>query len=93
MQVIDGIQNVTLANGVVRIQTVRTGADGQARAGEEIAIPASQYGTILQALQSAGQDLQNKLSGDKADAAKSSGDSASSGDGAESSEKVDFSNI
>ena len=43
MLVIDGIQNVTMANGLVRIQVTQTGADGKQKAVEEIAIPATQY--------------------------------------------------
>lgn len=93
MQVIDGIRNVTLANGLVRIQTVRTGSDGQARAGEEIAIPASQYGTIVQALQRAGQDLQNKLNAETANESSSTDTAASSANEADPSGTVDFSNI
>ena len=61
MLVIDGIQNVTMANGIVRIQVVQTGADGKQKGVEEIAIPASQYGNVVQALTKAGQDLQQRL--------------------------------
>ena len=61
MLLIDGIQNVTMANGLVRIQVVQTGADGKQKGVEEIAIPASQYATVVQGLQQAGQNLQQRL--------------------------------
>ena len=61
MLVIDGIQNVTMANGLVRIQVVQTGADGKQKGVEEIAIPASQYGNVVQALTKAGQNLRQRL--------------------------------
>lgn len=61
MLVIDGIQNVTMANGLIRLQVVQTGADGKSKGVEEIAIPASQYGNVVQALQQAGQNLQQRI--------------------------------
>jgi len=61
MLVIDGINNATLTNGLVRLQVVQTGADGQQRAVEEIAIPAGQYGQVVQALQNAGQQLRQQI--------------------------------
>ena len=61
MLVMDGIQNVTMANGLVRIQVAQTGADGKSKGVEEIAIPASQYANVVQALTKAGQNLQQQL--------------------------------
>ena len=61
MLLIDGIQNVTMANGLVRIQVVQTGADGKQKGVEEIAIPSNQYATVVQGLQQAGQNLQQKM--------------------------------
>ena len=61
MLLIDGIQNVTMANGLVRIQVVQTGADGKQKGVEEIAIPASQFATVVQGLQQAGQNLHQRL--------------------------------
>jgi hypothetical protein len=61
MLLIDGIQNVTMANGLVRIQVAQVGADGQQKGVEEIAIPASQYANVVQALTKAGQNLQQQL--------------------------------
>jgi len=39
----------------------RSGADGKQKAVEEIAIPASQYGNVVTALQKAGQNLQQRI--------------------------------
>jgi hypothetical protein len=61
MLVIDGIKNVTMANGLVRIQVAQVGADGKSKGVEEIAIPASQYGAVVQALTQAGQNLRQRL--------------------------------
>ena len=61
MLLIDGIQNVTMANGLVRIQVAQVGADGKNKGVEEIAIPATQFATVVQALQQAGQNLQQRL--------------------------------
>ena len=61
MLVIDGIQNVSMANGLVRIQIAQVGSDGQSKGVEEIAIPAGQYGNVVQALQKAGQNLRERL--------------------------------
>jgi hypothetical protein len=61
MLVIDGIQNVSMANGLVRIQVAQVGADGKQKGVGEIAIPASQYGNVVQALTQAGQNLQQRL--------------------------------
>ena len=61
MLVIDGIQNVSMADGLVRIQVTQTGADGKQKAVEEIAIPATQYATVVRGLQQAGQNLQQRI--------------------------------
>ena len=61
MLLIDGIQNVTMANGLVRIQVVQTGADGKSKGVEEIAIPSNQFANVVQGLQKAGQNLQQKM--------------------------------
>jgi hypothetical protein len=61
MLVIDGIQNVTMANGLVRIQVTQVASDGKTKPVDEIAIPASQYGNVVQALTQAGQNLRQRL--------------------------------
>jgi hypothetical protein len=61
MLVVDGIHKVSLSNGLIRIQVVQAGADGQTHPVEELAIPASRFGQVLHALQNAGQDLQRQI--------------------------------
>ena len=61
MLVVDGINHVNLSGGLVRIEVVRSGADGQTRAVEEIAIPATQYGRVVTSLQQAGQQLRERI--------------------------------
>jgi len=88
MLLIDGIHNVSMANGLVRIQVSRVGADGKATGVEEIAIPASQYGNVVQALQQAGQNLQQRIQeqqkqqqeGQQQEAPKQAADPAEAGD-------------
>ena len=58
---IDNISNVTLSNGVVRIECTTTGADGQTQTAAQLLIPAGQYSTVVQALQNAGQQLQEQV--------------------------------
>ena len=61
MLLIDGIQNVTMVDGLIRVQVTQVGSDGKQKGVEEIAIPASQFATVVQALQQAGQNLQQRL--------------------------------
>jgi len=57
----ENIRNVSLSNGLVRIECTTTGADGQTRVSGELVIPADQYGTVVKALQNAGQQLQERV--------------------------------
>ena len=59
--VIEKLGAVSMRSGLVRIQTHATGADGEDRVTGELVIPVSQYGQVVGALQSAGQQLQAKL--------------------------------
>jgi len=61
MLVVDGIHNVSLANGLVRIQVAQVGADGTSKGVDEIAIQASQFANVVQALNRAGQNLRQRL--------------------------------
>jgi len=45
----------------VRIECTTTGADGQTRTSGELVVPASQYAALVQALQNAGQQLQERV--------------------------------
>ncbi len=58
---IEGLGAVSLRNGVVRVQTVAAGADGEDRTTGELVIPAARFGQVAAALQNAGQQLQAKL--------------------------------
>ena len=53
--------SVSLRNGVVRIQCIATGADGQEQVTGELVIPAAQYGQVAGGMQAAGKQLQEKL--------------------------------
>jgi len=52
---------VSMRNGVVRVQCITTGADGQDKITGELLIPAIQYTQIVNALQYAGKQLQEKM--------------------------------
>jgi len=58
---IDNIANVSLSNGLVRIECTTRSADGESRTSGELVIPASQYATVVQALQQAGQQLEARI--------------------------------
>ena len=94
MLVIDGIHNVSMANGLVRIQVAQVGADGQSKGVDEIAIPASQFGNVVQALNQAGQNLRQRLEEQQRqqkDDAPASG-TQETGDSGVEAENFDFSN-
>ena len=57
----DNIRNVSLSNGLVRIECTTTGADGETHVSGELVVPAGQYSTVVQALQNAGQQLQERV--------------------------------
>ena len=57
----ENIRNVSLSNGLVRIECTTTGADGETQVSGELVIPAGQYSTVVQALQNAGEKLQERV--------------------------------
>jgi hypothetical protein len=57
----ESIRNVSLSNGLVRIECTTTGADGQTQVSGELVIPADQYGSVVKSLQNAGQQLQERV--------------------------------
>lgn len=61
MLVVDRINHVNLANGLVRIEVVQATAAGERRSVEEIAIPATEYGRVVAALQQAGEQLRQQI--------------------------------
>jgi hypothetical protein len=93
MLVIDGIQNVSMAHGLVRIQVAQVGADGQSKGVETIAIPASQFGNVVQALNQAGHNLRQRLEEQQQDKQQSQpAADAPAADPAAEAENFDFSN-
>ena len=95
MLLIDGIQNVSISNSLVRIQVVQTGADGKAKAVEEIAIPAGQYGNVVRALQNAGQDLQQRIQEQqkqRQEGQEKAGEQQQAADPSQQADELDFSN-
>ena len=58
---IEKLGAVSLRNGIVRIQCIATGADGQEQVTGELVIPAAQYGQVAGGMQTAGKQLQEKL--------------------------------
>ena len=58
---IDGIANIAIQNGVVRIDCVAAGADGQARPSGTLVIPGAIIGPVLNALVQGVQELDKKL--------------------------------
>ena len=70
MLVFDGITNVSMSNGLVRVAVSRVGADGAQHPAGEIAIPANQFGNILNGLQNAGQQLQERINQQQTNAAE-----------------------
>jgi hypothetical protein len=56
----DGIRNVTLSNGDVRVELTATAGDGSETQVDHFVIPASRYGQVVEQLRQAGQQLQEK---------------------------------
>ena len=59
--VVERLGAVSMRAGLVRVQTLSTGADGSEKVSGEILIPAAQYGQVVGALQNAGQQLREQL--------------------------------
>ena len=58
---IDGISNLAINNGVLRIECVAVGADGQQHPSGTLVIPGPVAGQVLQALIDGTQGLEKKL--------------------------------
>jgi hypothetical protein len=59
--VVDGIKDVVFHNGIVRIDCVSAGPNGEQRPSGTIVIPGAITGPILQALANAMQELDKKM--------------------------------
>ena len=58
---IDGIANITLHNGILRIECTAAGADGQPHPSGTLVIPGVIAGQVVQALVNSMQELDKKL--------------------------------
>jgi hypothetical protein len=58
---IDAVSNLTVYNGVLRIECVAVGADGQQRPSGTLVIPGAVATQVLQALINGTQELDKKL--------------------------------
>jgi hypothetical protein len=59
--IIDGISEVTLANGVVRIQLTAVGGNGQAYEAGSLEIPANIVGELVNGLGASINELNSKI--------------------------------
>lgn len=61
MILIDNISNVSLTNGILRVECTSVGSDGQPKPSGEILIPANQAGAVVQTLANALKEIKDKL--------------------------------
>jgi hypothetical protein len=66
---IDGIANLTVSNGVLRVECTAAGADGQSHPSGTLVIPGAVAGQVLQALINGMQELEKKIREHQAQAA------------------------
>lgn len=58
---VEKLGSVSMRGGLVRVQCMATGADGQERVSGEIVIPAVAFGQVAGGLQAAGKQLQERI--------------------------------
>lgn len=58
---VEGISRASLSNGIVRLQCLRSGADGQRIEAAELLIPAARAGAVAQSLVNALKDIERQL--------------------------------
>lgn len=61
MIMVDGIKDIVFHNGIVRIDCLSAGPNGEQRPSGTIVIPANVTGPILQSLANAMQELDKKI--------------------------------
>ena len=61
MIMVDGIKDIVFHNGIVRIDCLAAGPNGEQRSSGTIVIPANVTGPILQSLANAMQELDKKI--------------------------------
>jgi hypothetical protein len=60
---IDGVKSVVFHNGVLRIDCITAGPNGEERPSGTLLIPGNQAGHVLKALVEATQELEKRLRG------------------------------
>lgn len=63
MLLVDGVRNVTLANGVVRVQVGQVAPDGQVQDGGDLIIPEGRFLHVLKSMADAWESFQRKGEG------------------------------
>lgn len=58
---VDGITNISLHNGIVRVECATVGPDGKQHPSGTLVIPGAVAGQVLQALTTGAQELEKKL--------------------------------
>jgi len=58
---VDGLSSITLHNGIVRVDCVTVGANGEQRPAGSLLIPAGVAGSVMQTLANGMQELQKKI--------------------------------
>lgn len=76
MIMVDGIKDIVFHNGIVRIDCLSAGPNGEQRSSGTIVIPANVTGPILQSLANAMQELDKKIREHAAEMAAKNGGSA-----------------
>jgi hypothetical protein len=61
LKLIDGIKTVALHNGVLRVDRIAIGSNGEERPSGTLLIPANQAGPVLQTLINPAQELKKKV--------------------------------
>jgi hypothetical protein len=61
MVMVDGFKDIVFHNGIVRIDCVSAGPNGELRESGTLVIPGNMTGPILQALANAMQELDKKM--------------------------------
>jgi hypothetical protein len=73
MIMVDGIKDIVFHNGIVRIDCLSAGPNGEQRSSGTIVIPANVTGPILQSLANAMQELDKKIREHAAEMASKNG--------------------
>jgi hypothetical protein len=74
---VDGIKDVVFHNGIIRVECVSVGANGEQHPSGTLMIPGSMTGPVLQALANAVQELDKKIREHAAEQAAKAAETAS----------------